>query len=88
MIDITGRELKVVLLGRGAHELKKRYIFDDIMNYLNDDNHKVMCLYGLRRTGKTILMAQSIMELDKYDDSLYALCEENDTVGELKKAYQ
>lgn len=85
MIDITGRELKEFLLGRGAHELKKRYIFNDIMNYLNDDNHKVMCLYGLRRTGKTILMAQSIMELDKYDDSLYVLCEENDTVGELKK---
>ena len=85
MIDITGRELKNYILGRGAHELKKRYIFSDIMNYLNDDNHKVMCLYGLRRTGKTILMAQSIIELDKYDDILYVVCEENDTIGELKK---
>ncbi len=43
---------------------KKRYAFNDIKNYLDNDNPgKVLILYGLRRTGKTTLIFQSLISL-------------------------
>lgn len=61
-----------VLVGNQLTELvnsvsyKKRFIFKDLMLYLQEPtNRKVCCLYGLRRTGKTILMYQAIQELLK-----------------------
>lgn len=43
---------------------KERYVIKDLMNYLYDkDNHRVCVLYGLRRTGKTVLMQQAIQHL-------------------------
>ena len=48
---------------------KKRYIFKDIHDFLYDDSKKgkVLALYGLRRTGKTTLLFQSIIDMSLED---------------------
>jgi hypothetical protein len=49
---------------------KKRYAFNDIQDFLNNDNPgKVLILYGLRRTGKTTLIFQSLMSLSLKEHS-------------------
>lgn len=50
---------------------KKRFLFDDIHNFLFDTQMtgKVLALYGLRRTGKTTLIFQSIIDMDLSDFS-------------------
>lgn len=45
---------------------------------MSDNNGKILCLYGLRRTGKTILMLQAIRSLYRDEDCLYISCEESD----------
>lgn len=42
---------------------KERYIIRDIENYIQSNIKRVCCLYGLRRTGKTIMMLQVIKKL-------------------------
>lgn len=56
---ITGEDLK--LLVQPSKDFTPRIIFKDLINYIEDTNiKKLLELYGLRRTGKTILMLQSI----------------------------
>lgn len=42
---------------------KHRYVFEDLMNYLQGTSNDVCALYGLRRTGKSVLMRQAISQL-------------------------
>ena len=43
---------------------QKRDCFSELMDYLKSDNpHKICALYGLRRTGKTVLMQQALLNL-------------------------
>lgn len=52
---ITGEDLK--LLVQPSKDFTPRVIFKDLINYIEDTNiKKLLELYGLRRTGKTILM--------------------------------
>ena len=47
---------------------KKRNCFTQIKDYLYDNNYnKVFVLYGLRRTGKTTLIRQSILDMNESD---------------------
>ena len=48
---------------------KHRYLFKDIQKFLYDDSAygKVLALYGLRRTGKTTLIFQNIIEMNIND---------------------
>lgn len=63
---------------------KKRDSFKDIVKYLNSPlDSKVLILYGLRRTGKTTLMFQSILELEDKDKSAYLLVNSNTTMGDI-----
>lgn len=56
---ITGEDLK--LLVQPSKDFTPRIIFKDLIHYIEDTNiKKLLELYGLRRTGKTILMLQSI----------------------------
>lgn len=44
---------------------KKRNCFNEIINYLYNDNYsRVLILYGLRRTGKTTLIKQAILDMN------------------------
>ena len=49
----------------------KRYLFNDMQNFLfgNGNVGKVLALYGLRRTGKTTLIFQSILSMNISDFS-------------------
>ena len=54
----------------------KRDIFTQMDEYITGKNdRKIMCLYGLRRTGKTIMMLQEIESINDYSKVLYLLCE-------------
>lgn len=60
---------------------KERTIKKDLDRYLSSDSGKVMCLYGLRRTGKTVMMQQSMRTLACPDDILLISCD-GDAYGE------
>lgn len=43
----------------------KRYVYTDLQNFIHTDNiGKICALYGLRRTGKTMLLKQLLTELN------------------------
>ena len=51
-------------LERGYRQYKKRYSYEEIIDYINgQQTGKVLILYGLRRTGKTTLIFQTIASL-------------------------
>ena len=54
---------------KGVETFKKRDIYNNLKDFIYDDSiEKVLILYGLRRTGKTTLIRQMILELeDKID---------------------
>lgn len=60
---ITGKKLEDLLQTNNEQNYKKRYVFDDLMQYLTTPANDVCALYGLRRTGKSVLMRQAIWEL-------------------------
>lgn len=55
-------------------EYKKRGIYKDVSDYLYGNIHdKVLILYGLRRTGKTTIIRQTILNMNEEDFSKTAL---------------
>lgn len=65
---IVGEALKV--LASSVRGLRKRDCFEKIEEYINSDQSgKILILYGLRRTGKTTLIRQSILEMGDEDFS-------------------
>ncbi|MBO6309280.1 MAG: ATP-binding protein [Oribacterium sp.] len=87
---LTGEELKQYVY----EKLKimdygeKREIYGSLFRYLHSNDPRVLCLYGLRRTGKTVMMGQAIYEINSYEDCLYILCENDDRMSDLKKELQ
>ena len=59
----TGKKLEDLLQANNEQNYKKRYVFDELMKYLTTPANDVCALYGLRRTGKSVLMRQAIWEL-------------------------
>ena len=83
---ITGSELKDV--ANDAIEYRKRDCFDSIKNYLfKDKTGKVLILYGLRRTGKTTLIKQALLEMDgsDFERSALIVIKNNNTISELNQ---
>ena len=59
---IIGKDL--LALTEGKAKLKRRYCFNVLKKYIDDGLTNYICaLYGLRRTGKTVLMYQMIHDL-------------------------
>ena len=80
-----GENLQKLVKSYGVENYQKRDIFSDLQQYINSDNDKRVCaLYGLRRTGKTTLMMQSLLE-QNIDDCMLILCSEEDDTGTLKR---
>lgn len=49
-----------------VQDYKERFVFDRLMDFIyNEHRSKICTLYGLRRTGKTVLMIHAIRELLK-----------------------
>ena len=66
---------------------KRRYCYQDVSKYINSERTggKVLILYGLRRTGKTTLIFQSISDLSIKDfaKAAYIKCENGKTMYQL-----
>lgn len=48
-----------------VQKYKKRDIYKTLNEYINSNNQKVFILYGLRRTGKTTMIKQVILSMNK-----------------------
>ena len=65
--------------------LKERFILKELHSYMTSKNdRKACCLYGLRRTGKTIMALQEIGHLDDYKNSIFIMCENGDSIHQVK----
>ena len=86
---VTGNTgLTQVYQNKHINHLKKRESFQDLIGYLHKDNDSQLCsLYGLRRTGKTTLMAQAAETLDP-STVIWIHCEIGDSMQDVKNAIQ
>ncbi len=82
----TGKDLKD--FAEPSRRYQKRDCFDIIKNYVYGKTEDKVCLvYGLRRTGKTTLLKQLILEFDEsmFSKTLYIKCRTKDTIANLNK---
>ncbi|MBQ8952421.1 MAG: ATP-binding protein [Eubacterium sp.] len=83
----TGNDLIVFLEKRHTQKYNRRYIYSEVLDYINDnEDFRVCCLYGLRRTGKTIMMAQAVCDKGEFNNSLYIICNDGDSLGNICNA--
>lgn len=83
---IVGKRLFESIIS--TRKYNKRYIFENLKDYLdNDYSGKVFILYGLRRTGKTTLIFQSILGLpmDELHKVAYLKAQEGESFYDLQK---
>ena len=81
-----GKELKKFV--DVVRKYKKREFFNTLNDYIyNDLYDKVLILYGLRRTGKTTLIRQCILEMDDemFSRAVYIKIGLKDTLSSLNK---
>lgn len=84
-----GNELKDFVRGSLIEEYKERFILKDLHNYMMSKNdRKVCCLYGLRRTGKTMMALQEIRNLEDYGNTLLIRCSEDDTMWKVRETIE
>lgn len=71
----TGQELRDLIATSHIGNYRHRFCYEKLRNFVKDQNDiKVMSLYGLRHTGKTVMMLQMIKELDDYDNICLIRC--------------
>ena len=74
------------LVEQNTSDYRERYLVVDLMTFLNNKtNGKICALYGLRRTGKTIMMFHAIKRLltDRHEDVAYITLTEQDSLSAL-----
>ena len=80
---VTGKEL--TRLCSGVEDMKRRECFSSLKKYLDSKHDGRVCiLYGLRRTGKTVMLLQAISETD-IDDAAYIKILSSDTMAMLNR---
>jgi hypothetical protein len=85
MDTYTGNKLTTFLSQLDDRTYATRDCYADLMDFVHKPgNGKIMCLTGLRRTGKSTLMHQCMRALDDPEHTLYLLCEDGDW---MKKVY-
>ena len=68
---------------------RERDIAKELHDYVTSPNdRKVCCLYGLRRTGKTIMMLQEIQKVNDYSKCLLIECGDGNTVMQLRNVIE
>ncbi len=83
-----GKELKIFTEQSLDRNFKERFLLADLHDYMTSDSRRVCCLYGLRRTGRTIMMLQEIKNLGDYENSLLISCNNNDDLHQLKQVLE
>lgn len=79
LVDFVGRKLKGIT--------KERYAKKQLEEYCLNNRNRICCISGLRRTGKTTLMCQQMLELLKNasDQVVFIECAIQDTMQDLYK---
>ena len=83
---ILGRNLLV--FGEGADKFQKRDCYSEIYEYINSDrSDRIAIIYGLRRTGKTTMIKQAVLDLtpEQFDKAVYIKATKNNTMKELNQ---
>ena len=83
---LTGDALKIYV--DEVRDLKCRFLINDIHDYLNTKtDSRVLILYGLRRTGKTTLIRQTILGFnsEKFDKAAFMHIRLGDTMAFVNK---
>lgn len=58
----------------------------DVHSYMeNDTERRALCLFGLRRTGKTVMMCQEIQNIGEYANTILLECEKDDTMRDIRE---
>lgn len=83
MIVLQGDRLKNYIDGADIVAYKKRDCYNQYMEKLKSNDKRVICLYGLRRTGKTTMIDQSILEINDYPDCLRLICDIDDNMSDI-----
>ena len=76
---------KIEIIGKELSNMNKRRCFNDAVNFLDKSkgvSGRILSLYGLRRTGKTVLMRQLAL---KYDIPHIYEVEPKDTMDDVKE---
>lgn len=80
------QELTSLITNRKADSYKRRFCYDTLHNFLTHDCEKKVCtLFGLRRTGKTTMMAQAVADIADYEHTCWLYCEAGDEIGNVKR---
>lgn len=81
MITYTGADLEAILASSGVNKYQKRDCFTQLQQYVESpNNRRILALFGLRRTGKTVLMFQMMRELSA-QETILIRAEEGDGLG-------
>ena len=80
-----GHELKNHISKILDKPYEKRDVYESLHDFTRGQDKLVCCLYGLRRTGKTTMMAQCIRELSDYDRTILIDCEKSDDAANIYK---
>ena len=86
MYDYNGEILKDYVESDLENIKNERYLLNDLDAFVNSgNNRKICCLYGLRRTGKSIMMLHEIKHINDYNKCLLVICDNGESVFDLKK---
>lgn len=83
---VMGRGLQAMT--RGVRNWQKRDCFEKLQTYLNSDETDRVCLiFGLRRTGKTTLLRQAILEMteEQFEKTVYIKAKSSDTMASMNR---
>ncbi|MFN2938469.1 ATP-binding protein [Lachnospiraceae bacterium YH-ros2226] len=82
--EFITRELQTLATDGVRHS---RFCKADLDTFLHNSSHKVCGIYGLRRTGKTTLMYQTISEMD-CNNVVFMKCTPNDSYVDIENVIQ
>jgi len=90
----VGYETNVVIgqglraMTKGVQNWQKRDCFGQLMDYINsDETDRVCLLYGLRRTGKTTMLRQAVLEMtdEQVLQTAYIKARNTNTIAEINR---
>lgn len=84
MIVYSGNELNKFVERSLNCEFKERFLIEKLHNFMTTViAPEVVCLYGLKHTGKTTMALQEMRKLDDFENSIWIICENGDKMKEI-----
>jgi hypothetical protein len=87
MIRVSGEDLDKRIEMSLCRNYRERFLIKQLHSFVTGENdHRILCLFGLRRTGKTVMMMHEIDKLDSFEQCLFIECEDNDSMMDVRNA--